>query len=164
MEFKNYYGVLGVERSATDDEIKRAYRKLARKFHPDVSKEKDAEVRFKELGEAYKVLKVPETRAAYDKMGSQWQPGQDFQPPPDWDAGFEFSGRDANTGNGAEFSEFFESLFGRQAGRSQTHQQGMHAQGQDHHAKVLIALQDAYHVVRSAVSLCKCRCLMPRGA
>lgn len=131
MEFKDYYAVLGIERSATEDDIKRAYRKLARKFHPDVSKEPDAEARFKEVGEAYKVLKDPETRAAYDRMGSQWKAGQDFRPPPDWDAGFEFSGRDAGMGNNTEFSEFFESLFGQRAGHSQTYRHGMRAQGED---------------------------------
>ena len=153
MEFKDYYAVLGVEHGATEDEIKRAYRKLARKFHPDVSKESDAEARFKEVGEAYKVLKDPETRAAYDRMGEQWKPGQEFQPPPDWDAGFEFSGRNAGPGNGAEFSEFFETLFGRHASQSQTPPHGMHGKGQDHHAKVQIDLQDAYRGAQRSITL-----------
>ncbi len=78
MKFKDYYETVGVSRSASADEIKRAYRKLARKYHPDVSKEADAEARFKELGEAYAVLKDPEKRAAYDQMGSNWKAGQDF--------------------------------------------------------------------------------------
>ena len=149
MKFKDYYETLGVPRDATQDAIKGAYRKLARKYHPDVSKEADAEARFKELGEAYAVLKDPEKRAAYDQMGSQWKPGQDFQPPPDWDAGFEFSGRDSGSGPGSEFSDFFESLFGRQsrAGRQ------THAQGQDHHAKVLIDLADAYRGAQRSISL-----------
>ena len=95
MKFKDYYEILGLARSASADEIKQAYRKLARKFHPDVSIVADAEAKFKELGEAYAVLKDPEKRAAYDQMGSQWKSGQDFQPPPNWDAGFEFSGRDS---------------------------------------------------------------------
>lgn len=153
MEFKDYYGILGVERSATEDEIKRAYKKLARKFHPDVSKEANAEARFKEVGEAYKVLKNPETRAAYDRVGSQWKPGQDFQPPPDWDAGFEFSGGDPGNANGGNFSDFFESLFGGRASHAQTHRHAMHAQGQDHHAKVLIDLQDAYRGAQRSISL-----------
>ncbi|HUW38557.1 MAG TPA: DnaJ C-terminal domain-containing protein [Rhodocyclaceae bacterium] len=153
MEFKDYYQTLGVARNATQDDIKRAYRKLARKYHPDVSKESDAEARFKELGEAYAVLKDPEKRVAYDQMGSQWQAGQDFQPPPGWDAGFEFSGPDAGPGDGAGFSDFFETLFGRQGRGAQAHRAGMHAQGQDHHAKVLIDLQDAYRGARRSISL-----------
>ena len=92
MEFKDYYKVMGVARDATETQIKQAYRKLARKYHPDVSKEKDAEARFKEVGEAYEVLKSPEKRAAYDQLGQGHAAGQDFRPPPDWGAGFEFSG------------------------------------------------------------------------
>lgn len=153
MEFKDYYETLGVQRNATQDDIKRAYRKLARKYHPDVSKEPDAEARFKEVGEAYAVLKDPEKRVAYDQMGSQWKAGQDFQPPPGWDAGFEFSGPSGGPGDGAEFSDFFETLFGRQGQRAQSHRSGMHAQGQDHHAKVLIDLQDAYRGAQRSISL-----------
>ena len=153
MEFKDYYAVLGVERTVTEDQIKRAYKKLARKFHPDVSKEANAEARFKEVGEAYKVLKDPETRAAYDRVGNQWKPGQDFQPPPDWDAGFEFNGGDPGGANGENFSDFFESLFGGRAGRARTHRQNAHAAGQDHHAKVLIDLQDTYHGAQRSISL-----------
>jgi len=92
VEFKDYYKVMGVARDATDAQIKQAYRKLARKYHPDVSKEKDAEARFKELGEAYEVLKTPEKRAAYDQLGQGPRPGENFRPPPDWGSGFEFSG------------------------------------------------------------------------
>ena len=84
MEFKDYYRILGLERDAGQDEIKRAYRKLARRYHPDVSSETDAEARFKEVNEAYEVLKDPEKRAAYDRLGQNWQAGQDFRPPPDW--------------------------------------------------------------------------------
>ena len=93
MEFKDYYKIMGVPRDASQDDIKRAYRKLARKYHPDVSKEPQAEVRFKELGEAYEVLKDPEKRVAYDRLGSDWKANQEFRPPPDWNAGFEFSER-----------------------------------------------------------------------
>ncbi|MDP3843891.1 MAG: DnaJ C-terminal domain-containing protein [Oxalobacteraceae bacterium] len=157
MKYKDYYASLGVPRTATQDEIKSAYRKLARKYHPDVSKEADAEARFKEMGEAYKVLKDPETRAAYDQVGSQWQSGQEFQPPPNWDAGFEFSGRDmgGGAGDGADYSDFFEALFGRRTGRGHPHaaRQTMRAQGQDHHAKVEIDLKDAYHGARRSISL-----------
>ena len=104
MKFKDYYEIFGVERTATHDEIKRAYRKLARKYHPDVSKEPDAETRFKEVGEAYEVLKDPEKRAAYDQMGSKWKGGQEFEPPPNWDAGFEYAGRNAD--GGEDHSDF----------------------------------------------------------
>src|SRR4051794_6232180 len=113
MEYKDYYKTLGVEKAASADDIKSAYRKLARKNHPDVSKEKGAEDRFKEISEAYEVLKDPEKRAAYDQLGQQgFHPGQDFRPPPGWDAGYEFSGGDEEADLG-QFSDFFESLFGR---------------------------------------------------
>ncbi len=148
MKFKDYYETFGLPREATQDEIKRAYRKLARKYHPDVSKAADAEARFKELGEAYAVLKDPEKRAAYDQMGSQWKAGQDFQPPPGWDEGFEFSGRGAD--DDLDQSDFFEALFGRQArGGRQT---GMPARGRDHHARVMIDLEDAYRGAQRAIS------------
>jgi curved DNA-binding protein len=152
MEFKDYYEILGVPRTATQDEIKRAYRKLARKYHPDVSKEPMAESRFKEVGEAYKVLKETDTRAAYDQMGSKWKSGQDFQPPPDWDSGFEFAGRDFAESGGGEFSEFFETLFGN-AGRAHAQGHAVHAKGQDHHAKVKIDLEDAYRGAQRSISL-----------
>ena len=156
MKFKHYYEVLGVPRDATQDVIKSAYRKLARKFHPDVSAVADAETRFKELGEAYAVLKDPEKRAAYDQIGSQWKAGQDFQPSPDWNAGFEFTSRDSEAGPGMDQSEFFEALFGRR-GRT-TQRSHAHMQGQDHHAKVMIDLADAYHGAQRSISL---RMLVP---
>ena len=158
MEYKDYYKIMGVAKNASQDEIKRAYRKLARKYHPDVSKEKNAEERFKELGEAYEVLKDPEKRTAYDQLGANWKAGQQgFQPPPDWDAGFEFHGDSFTGGSGAAgFSEFFESLFG-QAGR------GFHSRtagarsyqmrGQDSHAKVFIDLEDAYQGASRGLTL-----------
>ncbi len=143
MEFKDYYKIMGVERDATEAAIKQAYRKLARKFHPDVSKEKNAEARFKELGEAYEVLKNPEKRAAYDQLAAGHRPGEQFQPPPGWDAGFEFSGAAGGGGAGGEFSDFFETLFGgaaRAGGRSRRGFAGG-GRGEDHHAKVLLDLE-----------------------
>ncbi|RKZ81032.1 MAG: J domain-containing protein, partial [Gammaproteobacteria bacterium] len=100
MEYKDYYQVLGVTKNTSQDEIKRSYRKLARKYHPDVSSESNAEERFKEVGEAYEVLKNPEKRAAYDQLGANWKAGQaGSQPPPGWDAGFEFHDRDQTSHN-----------------------------------------------------------------
>ncbi|MDE2372339.1 MAG: DnaJ domain-containing protein [Burkholderiales bacterium] len=165
MKFKDYYETLGVAREASADDIKLAYRKLARKYHPDVSKEPDAEARFKELGEAYEVLKDAEKRAAYDAVGRR-SGGDDFQPPPDWDAGYEFHGRGDGGGAGAQdHSDFFESLFGRAARSSRSARTG-HAsrsggaagagfdlRGEDHHAKVLIDLEDAYRGAHRSLSL-----------
>ena len=146
MEFKDYYHILGVARDATGDEIKRAYRKLARKYHPDVSKEPEAEVRFKEVGEAYEVLKDAEKRAAYDQLGAGWKTGQEFRPPPDWNQGFEFHA--GGFSDGAGFSDFFESLFGRSAsftpGFGGHADRGFHARGEDTFAKVMIDLEDSY--------------------
>jgi curved DNA-binding protein len=159
MEFKDYYKTMGVSRDATQDEIKRAYRKLARKFHPDVSKEADAEKRFKEVGEAYEVLKDPEKRAAYDQLGMNWKAGQEFRPPPDWDAGFEFSGGGPKSAEeAAAFSDFFESLFGRGGfhsayGGAQRGGGGFHARGEDHHAKVMIELEDAFNGATRSLTL-----------
>jgi curved DNA-binding protein len=154
MEFKDYYKIMGVNRDASQDEIKRAYRKLARKYHPDVSKEADAEARFKELGEAYAVLKDPEKRAAYNQLGSNWKAGQEFKPPPDWDAGFEFSGGYTG-GDGSASDDFFESLFGRNFGsaRARRTQTEFHLRGEDHHAKVLIDLEDAYRGASRGITL-----------
>jgi curved DNA-binding protein len=151
MKFKDYYEVMGVARDASQDVIKRAYRRLARRFHPDVSKEPDAEAKFKELQEAYEVLKDPEKRAAYDQLGENWRAGQDFRPPPDWGKGFEFSrgraGRAPRDEGLGEFSDFFSELFGARSpfGRaSTTSQRGFSAAGQDHMARVEIELEDAY--------------------
>ncbi|MGB7450714.1 MAG: DnaJ C-terminal domain-containing protein [Lysobacterales bacterium] len=152
MDYKDYYKTLGVDRKATQDEIKRAYRKLARKYHPDVSKEKDAELKFKDLGEAYEVLKDPEKRVAYDQLGSNWNSQQGFRPPPDFGAGFEFHGAPRGAGSQQGFSDFFESLFG-QAGGPGGRDRGFHMQGEDHHAKILVDLEDSYHGASRSISL-----------
>ncbi|MDB5888094.1 MAG: cbpA1 [Rhodocyclales bacterium] len=162
MKFKDYYETLGLQRTATQDEVKQAYRKLARKYHPDVSKLEDAEAHFKEAGEAYEVLKDPEKRAAYDRMGQNWKAGQDFQPPPNWDEGFEFSGAgpwgpaDSGVGEGmfgADPSDFFEALFGQHARQSRARRRATQTRGEDHHAKILIDLEDAYKGARRSISL-----------
>ncbi|MDA4848481.1 DnaJ C-terminal domain-containing protein [Hoeflea poritis] len=155
MDFKDYYQTLGLERDATQDDVKRAYRKIARKYHPDVNKEPGAEDKFKEAGEAYEVLKDPEKRAAYDQLGANWQAGQDFRAPPDWNEGFEFSGGGYTEADEAAFSDFFESLFGRarQTGAGARHSQSFHAHGQDHHASITIDLQDAYEGATRTISL-----------
>jgi curved DNA-binding protein len=163
MEFKDYYKIMGVPRDASQDEIKRAYRKLARKYHPDVSKEPSAESRFKELGEAYEVLKDPEKRVAYDQLGTNWKANQEFRPPPDWNAGFEFSQQGFTGADASQFSDFFESLFGRgfraeharRGGESAGARSGafFHAPGEDHYAKIMIDLEDAYTGATRAISL-----------
>jgi len=165
MEYRDYYETLGVARTAAADDIKKAYRRLARKFHPDVSKEKDAEAKFKQVQEAYEVLKDPEKRAAYDQLGSNWKAGQDFRPPPDFGGGFEFRGRPGGGAGGAgagydSFSDFFSSLFGGGAAGGNPFEQspfggagGMGGgggrrrapvKGRDHHARIDIDLEEAF--------------------
>src|SRR6185436_15618302 len=116
MKYKDYYGILGVERGAGDEEIKKAYRKLARKYHPDVSKEANAKERFQEVSEAYETLRDKEKRAAYDSLGSH-RPGQDFRPPPDWFDRFGSGGTGGMRDDlrGVDLSDLFESMgiFGR---------------------------------------------------
>ncbi len=153
MEYKDYYKFMGVSRDATQDQIKRAYRKLARKYHPDVSKESNAETQFKEVGEAYEVLKDPEKRAAYDRLGSQWRAGQEFKPPPGWDTGFEFSGGGFRPAEAADFSDFFEALFGgARFGRGER-RSDFRMHGDDHHAKIPIDLEDACQDATRAITL-----------
>jgi curved DNA-binding protein len=139
MEFKDYYSLLGVARDAPAEAVKKAYRTLARKYHPDVSKEPQAEQRMKEVNEAYAVLSDPEKRAAYDQLG-QHAPGQDFRPPPDWDANMEFSEREFSGAESAQFSDFFAEIFGRHAGQGSA----FHSKSNDHHARVLLDIEDAF--------------------
>jgi len=152
MQYKDYYGILGVARDAKPDDIKKAYRLLARKFHPDVSKEPDAEERFKEAKEAYEVLKDPEKRSAYDQLGA-WRPGQEFRPPPDW----EQQARDFRFGYGtdaADFSDFFSALFGVRGRRNRAAPGGEFAiRGQDVEAAVRIALADALRGTQASLKI-----------
>ncbi len=149
MEYKDYYKILGVKKDASQDEIKRAYRKLARKYHPDVSKESDAESKFKEVGEAYEVLKDPEKREAYDQLGQNWKAGQEgFRPPPDWKDQFDFGGGGYTSGNAHDYSSFFEDLFGGARGGGSYYSsgggsRGFNARGENIRARVLIDLEDS---------------------
>ncbi|QWF72370.1 DnaJ domain-containing protein [Methylomonas paludis] len=152
MQYKDYYQILGVDRTAVQADIKKAFRKLARKYHPDVSKEADAEARMKELNEAYAVLSDVEKRAAYDQLGQGYRPGEEFKPPPNWDAGFEYSGAD-----GMNFSDLFSDLFGRMgSGGSHAgagHGHHFNQRGEDHHAKILLELEDAFNGATRQISL-----------
>ena len=165
MEYRDYYKILGVERTATADDIKKSYRRLARKYHPDVSKEKDAEARFKEVQEAYEVLKDPEKRAAYDQLGSDWKSGEQFRPPPDWASGFEFRGgarggavqavpaqgsvpeassRTKASAISSPRSSAAASPFGARAPAQPA--------GRDHHARIDIDLEEAFAGTRARSS------------
>jgi len=149
VEFRDYYATLGVARDAPAEAVKKAYRGLARKYHPDVSKEADAEQRMKEVNEAYAVLSDPEKRAAYDRLGRGHQPGQDFRPPPDWDANMEFSEREFSGAESAQFSDFFSQIFGRGHGMPG----GAHGAFNDHHARILLDLEDSFRAPERQISL-----------
>jgi curved DNA-binding protein len=152
LQYKDYYQILGVDRDAAQADIKKAFRKLARKFHPDVSKEVDAEARMKELNEANAVLSDVEKRAAYDQLGQNYRPGEDFQPPPNWDAGYEFSGA-----NNADYSDLFSELFGRMGASGRrggpADKRSFHSRGEDHHAKIMLDLADAFLGATRQISL-----------
>ena len=161
MEFQDYYKTLGVSRSASNDEIQKSFRKLARKYHPDLNKSKEAEDKFKQVNEAYEVLSDPEKRKRYDTLGANWQQGQQFTPPPGWEdifAGFGgagagsghsgFSFQSGGAGAGGVFSDFFESLFGGAAGGFQGAGPGFGQPGgqagQDFESSISIGLEDAF--------------------
>jgi curved DNA-binding protein len=174
--FKDYYETLGVPRTASHEEVRKAYRKLARKYHPDVNKAAGAENKFKEAAEAYEVLGDADKRKKYDELGANWKQGQEFRPPPGWEnAHFEFHGRPESTGGFAPedlggFSDFFESLFGGSgmhvadfgdmggmhgmggSGRM-GERMGRKRRGEDHEAGVTISLEDAYHGAKKGISL-----------
>jgi curved DNA-binding protein len=151
MEYKDYYATMGVPRTANADEIKKAYRKLARKYHPDVSKEPNAEEKFKAVQEAYEVLKDQQKRQAYDQLGANWQNGQEFRPPPGWNAHAGFGGGHGGFENAEDlggFSDFFENIFGRarqQQGHQRQRHHGFRQKGSDQHAKIQVPLEEAYH-------------------
>jgi curved DNA-binding protein len=144
MEYKDYYKILGVSRDASAAEIKKAYRVLAKRYHPDVSKEANAEEKFKEVGEAYEVLKDADKRAQYDQFGS-YQHGQSFTPPPGWGQ----SGQSHAGGfGGGNFSSFFESMFGGAGGGMGDN---FFAAGEDVNAKITVSLEDAFHGAKKTI-------------
>ena len=154
MEYKDYYKTLGVDRDASLDEIKKQYRILARKYHPDLNKEKDAEEKFKEVRKAYEVLKSPEKRKAYDQIGKQWKEGERFTPPPDWG----FGQPDYGTGvqfDAVDLSDLFEHLFGQrvdQRGRA-AYQYNGNERGQDQYSKIPISLEEAFSGTQRVIQL-----------
>jgi curved DNA-binding protein len=148
VEYKDYYKILGVDKSASAEDIKKAYRKLVRQYHPDVSKHKDADQKTKEINEAYGVLGDAEKRAAYDDLGQGYRAGQEFRPPPDWGSQYDFSGANAD--------DFFADLFshmGRGRGRGGAGGGGFQMRGEDVHATISIDLRDAYNGATKTVSL-----------
>jgi curved DNA-binding protein len=153
MKYKDYYKILGVQRGASDDEIKKAYRKLARKYHPDVSKETNAKERFQEVSEAYETLRDKEKRAAYDSLGSSFRPGQDFRPPPDWFDRFGGGNRGEDL-HGVDLGELFESmgLFGRAQRRSGFGRRGAFP-GEDYEVAVRLSIEEAAQGTERTVQL-----------
>jgi curved DNA-binding protein len=169
VKFKDYYKILGVSRSATQDEIKKAYRKLARKYHPDVNKDKDAEDRFKEISEAYEVIGDTEKRKQYDELGANWKSGQDFTPPPGWQpptGGGQWHFYTSEGGPGeftagdmGGFSDFFDMLFGgmgggpRTGGPSRRRTRQWNMRGQDHETEIPVTLEEVYHGAKKNITL-----------
>jgi len=151
VEYKDYYQTLGVAKTASEEEIKKAYRKLVRKYHPDVSKEADAQKKTQEINEAYGVLGDAEKRAAYDELGrgQQYRAGQEFRPPPDWGRGF--GGNGGFGGDDAMGSDFFADLFANLGGGRRRQQAPR--RGEDSHASITIDLADSYHGATRGISL-----------
>jgi curved DNA-binding protein len=145
VEYKDYYQALGVDKGASADEVKKAYRKLVRKYHPDVSKHQDADSKTKEINEAYGVLGDAEKRAAYDELGSGRRAGQEFQPPPDWASSF--------GAGGASDSDFFSDLFAHVGRHSRAGGGGYQMRGEDIHAAIAVDLADAYHGATRSVTM-----------
>lgn len=157
MDFKDYYAVFGVSESASAEEIKKAYRKLARKYHPDVSKEDNADEKFKDLGEAYEVLKDPEKRGEYDQLRKHGaQADGSFQPPPGWQSSSGFGGGGYTDADSSQFSDFFEEMFGggRGAGRGAAggFRQNVRMRGEDVHARLSLFLEEVFHGCDKQVS------------
>lgn len=169
VKFQDYYQTLGVPRDATPEQIQRAYRKLARQYHPDVNKDKDAEPRFKQIGEAYEVLKDPEKRQKYDALGADWKAGQEFTPPGYEDMHFDFGDRAGRGGfsfrPGGDFSDFFETFFGQRGpGGASGFEDVLHragharrnpgpAEGRDAQSDIHITLEEAFHGSNRQLSL-----------
>lgn len=156
MEYKDYYKSLGVSKAATADDIKKAFRQLARKYHPDINKEAGAEARFKEISEANEVLSDPEKRKAYDELGSDFAQGQQFRPPPGWQDSHHFR-QSAGTARASaqDFSDFFEELFGRSSTRPHQRQgtQNIRLRGDDSHARIVIDLRDSFQGATQQITL-----------
>lgn len=156
MDFKDYYAVLGVSESASPEEIKKSYRKLARKYHPDVSKEDNADEKFKDLGEAYEVLKDPEKRAEYDQLRKYGaQSDGSFQPPPGWQSASGFGGGGYTDADSRQFSDFFEQMFGGGQGAGSGaggFRQNMRMRGEDVHARLALFLEEVFNGSEKQVS------------
>lgn len=166
VKFRDYYEILGVQRTASQEEIQRAYRKLARKYHPDVNKAANAEDKFKEINEAYEVLKDPEKRKKYDQLGPDWKTGQDFRPPPGWESQFGGFGQGGGQGGfqwstgggGGGFSDFFETLFGGRGFRDtfrggRQREPAWEQTGADQEAEIRISLEDAFEGATKSIAL-----------